>query len=329
MLFKNRILRLQLSLVKYFRRMEHALWQDASRPEHHHFMSQLPDTRSAQDILHKGLTEQEDFLLLRFGLYEYHLCLQFLEKANGLRQAYSKDLLYHLPLDTGIFGPTDNSYDIYAKNIISSLDQVDVLSYWTNIPPPFLFSRFYSRNIRYINVKDLYPYPFWHKQSLPTWQSWLTGKRVLVISSFADTVRKQYERRNKIWRQTSILPLFTLITYQAVQTNGGNTAENFLSWQDALWHMIDQISQIHFDIALISCGGYGMPLALELHRLGKRAVQWGGCYQLWFGIMGGRWDRDPNITPYFNPSWTYPSPSETPPLSKLVDNASYWKPEAS
>lgn len=290
------------------------------------FMRKLPDTQSAQKILRDGLARKDNFLLLRFGLYEYQLCYQFLEKINGLRRAYSDDLLYHLPMDTGLFGPDEHCYDRYARLIISSLDEVDVLAYWRNIPSPFLFSGFYSNAVQHINVEDLYPYPFWHHRDLPNWQSSLMGKKVLVVSSFAETIRRQYQKREEIWKQVDILPAFELIAFQAVQTNGGNTAPGFDSWVDAVRHMAADISNIDFDIALISCGGYGMPLALELHKAGKKAIQWGGCSQLWFGIMGGRWCNDPDIISYFNSAWTYPSPCETPLLSHLVDHSSYWRP---
>ena len=326
MKIKGKQIQFRLWLLHHVQNIEHTIFP-ASSPSNEYFMRHLPNTVSAQNIIVQGLTKKKDFLLLRFGLYEYQLCFQFLEKENGLRSSYSQDLLYHLPLDTGLFGPTTETYDRYARKIISSLDGVDVLSYWRNIPSYFLFSPFYGPKVAHINVEDLYPYPFWHSKVLPTWQGWLRGKRVLVVSSFADTIKKQYAHRKEIWPIETILPEFTLIPYQAVQTNGGRDTKNFLSWEDALHDMVDNISQQNFDLALISCGGYGMPLAIELHAMGKRAIQWGGCSQLWFGIMGGRWNQDANIMRYFNPSWTYPSEDETPPLSNLVSGCSYWNPQ--
>lgn len=321
---RSRRLRFQFQLFQHMQHIERTLFRMGS-PSNRHFMNSLPDTAAAQDLVIQGLNKKQDFLLIRFGLYEYQLCLQFLEKENCLRRAYSQELLYHLPLDTGLFGLSTEAYDRYAQRVISSLNCVDILSYWRNFPSPYLFSQFYSPDVRHINVEDLYPYPFWHGTTMPTWQSWLVGKRILVVSSFADTIKKQYARRTEIWSSQEILPQFSLIPYQAVQTNGGSCTDSYSSWEDSLQHMVDDISRVDFDLALISCGGYGMPLAIEIHGMGKRAIQWGGCSQLWFGILGGRWDRDPKIVPYINSAWTYPSEEETPPLKHLVAEGSYWK----
>lgn len=82
--------------------------------------------------------------------------------------------------------------------------------------------------------------------------------------------------------------------------------------------------QMDFDIALISCGGYGLPLSIRLKKRGKKIIQWGGCFQLWFGIMGGRWSKNSEIQKYVNEYWTYPTAAETPPLAKTVNSSAYW-----
>ena len=291
----------------------------------HVFMKHLPDTSHAQSILQSGLERKKDFLLLRFGLYECQLCVQYLEKRNGMRQRYSDFLLYHLPMDTGLYGSDEKCYDRYAERIISALKQVDVFAYWRDYPSPLLFSKFYQGSVHHINVQDLYPFPFWHAEVLPQWQSFLSNKRVLVVSSFAKTIQRQYLKREALWKDPSILPQFELVTYQAVQTNGGLAGTASGSWESSLRHMVEEIGTLDFDIALISCGGYGMPLALAIHDMGIPAIQWGGCFQLWFGILGGRWCRDEKIAAYRTSAWVYPSAEETPPMSHLVDHSAYWK----
>ena len=55
--------------------------------------------------------------------------------------------------------------------------------------------------------------------------------------------------------------------------------------------MCNDISKLDFDIALISCGGYGVPLSYYIKKeLQKSAIYIGGGLQLLFGVMGKRWE---------------------------------------
>ena len=107
--------------------------------------------------------------------------------------------------------------------------------------------------------------------------------------------------------------------------------------------MEDEISKIQFDICLLGCGAYGLPLAAHVKRLGKQAIHMGGGVQLLFGIKGKRWEEEykiateKNIFGYnvpfslnldyyklFNEYWVNPSSDETPKSAKSVEGACYW-----
>ena len=289
------------------------------------FMKSLPTTIDTQSIIIEKI-KNNSMLVIRFGLYEYLLCYQYLEKCVGIRSKYSEYVKFHIKNDAGIVWKSEEDIDSYAKNIIDNLRYVDVIAYWRNYPSKFIFAKYFNKDVKHINVEDLYPFPFWHKESFPNWHHMLEGKKVLVVTSFEETVTKQYRKRKMIWDNCDeILPPFQLITYQAVCTNGGNNDERFLTWEDAVSFMVKEILNLEFDIALVSCGGYGMPLAMELKKRDKLVIQWGGCYQLWFGIMGTRWEHDGEVTRYLNDYWVYPSEKETPPLAESVNSSCYWK----
>lgn len=289
------------------------------------FMKGLPSTNLVQAIIIKGI-KKKDFLLIRFGLYEYQLCYQYLEKSVGIRKEYSNYISDHIHTDAGIVWQSMVDLDDYAKFIIENLKMVDVIAYWRNYPSKLVFNDFYKKEVKHINVEDLYPFPFWHNALLPYWQNELKGKRVLLVTSFSDTVIKQYSQREKIWENADdILPSFNLITFQSVCTNGGQYDARFKSWREAVLYMRDEIKKIECDIILISCGGYGIPLSIELKKMKKTVIQWGGCYQLWFGIKGARWENVLEIKKYFNKYWVYPSELETPPNARKVDGSCYWK----
>lgn len=55
--------------------------------------------------------------------------------------------------------------------------------------------------------------------------------------------------------------------------------------------MCDDIKKLDFDVALLSCGGYGNHLSYFIYKeMNKSALYIGGGLQIWFGIMGKRWE---------------------------------------
>ena len=143
-----------------------------------------------------------------------------------------------------------------------------------------------------------------------------------VIHPFVDTIKKQYEKRDKLFPNPDILPEYELKTIKAVQSLGGSNSE-FSNWFEALEYMKKQISEIDFDIAIIGCGAYGLPLASYIKNIGKKAVHMGGGTQLLFGIKAKRWEEQYTNTCYkdlFNNYWAYPSNDEKPISANKVEN---------
>lgn len=87
-----------------------------------------------------------------------------------------------------------------------------------------------------------------------------------------------------LFPNTNILPEFQLRIIKAVQVIGGKGTSGYTDWFDALEHMKIQIRECDFDIALLGCGAYGLPLAAYIKQLGKQAIYVGGSLQLMFGI---------------------------------------------
>lgn len=157
------------------------------------------------------------------------------------------------------------------------------------------------------------------------WTGYLEGKKVLVVHPFTKTIQQQYKKRELIFPDRNVLPEFELKTFKAVQTSAGQRDERFTTWFEALDYMSEEISRIDFDVALLGCGAYGLPLAARIKRQGKQAVQIGGSLQLLFGIKGRRWDSDMGVTSFYNDAWTYPDAEETPSGASMVEGACYWK----
>ena len=88
--------------------------------------------------------------------------------------------------------------------------------------------------------------------------------------------------------------------------------------------MKKQVDAMDFDIAILGCGAYGLPLAAHIKRIGKKAVHMGGASQILFGIRGKRWEDHPVISKLFNEHWARPDENETPTNSKNVEDGCYW-----
>ena len=96
------------------------------------------------------------------------------------------------------------------------------------------------------------------------------------------------------------------------------------SWFDILEKIKNQMSNLNFDVALISCGAYSFPLAMHAKKLGKIGIHCGGALQLFFGIMGNRWTYSREITKFHNSHWIRPSIFERPIGHHLIENGCYW-----
>jgi len=221
----------------------------------------------------------------------------------------------HMAEWSGFFPLTDRALCRFADLLENDAKELDVLGSWLaeEVRVRHLFP-----HATIISIRDLRP-----ETNDPPWSRSLTGKRVLVLHPFAQSIRNQFARRKKLFAGREVLPDFELLTFQVEQTLGGRSSR-FASWFDALEWMMEEIDRISFDVAIIGAGAYGFPLAAHIKRSGRKAVHLGGATQLMFGIMGKRWEKDAALRPFVNEYWTRPLPSETPPSAPLVENGCYW-----
>ena len=204
----------------------------------------------------------------------------------------------------------------FVQRMLGDMRQIDVLGTWCKLEACFSTELAQARRVRF---RDLEPY-----MHARPWSRWLAGKRVLVVHPFTDTIARQFERRELLFDSPQVLPPFDLQLVRAVQSIADN-ATPFDSWFDALAHMEAQIDRLEFDIALIGCGAYGMPLAAHVKRMGRKAVHLGGQTQLLFGIKGKRWETGhPEIQRLFNEHWVYPDETERPQGLMRVEGGAYW-----
>lgn len=163
-----------------------------------------------------------------------------------------------------------------------------------------------------------------YDQSNP-WTSALKGKKVLVVHPFAETIQDQYlHHRSELFSNPKILPEFySLQVVKAVQSIAGNPVD-FRDWFEALDSMKTEIDKHDYDIALLGCGAYAMPLAAHIKRQGKKAIHMGGILQFLFGIKGVRYEENPATKAIINDSFVYPQETDKPKNAQMVEGGCYW-----
>jgi len=141
------------------------------------------------------------------------------------------------------------------------------------------------------------------------WLHAVSDKRVLIISPFVEDMKAQFPNLRKVWRDNLSVPVFHPVWYEAIQSRGNSPAtREFDNWFEALGYMKGQIARLDFDIALISCGAYGMPLGSFIFKsLHRTAIYFGGELQLFFGLIGPRWETDKVLRKLLNKHWSTPT----------------------
>lgn len=225
----------------------------------------------------------------------------------------------------GIFPETTDMLNCFSERYLQDIPEIDLLG-------SFNYSeKFMPLRADVINVHLECLYPFFVNNP---WTKALAGKQVLVVHPFVESICSQQKYRKKIFSNQDLWPDYELKTVRAVQSNAGNEVP-FHDWFEALTFMEDEISKIDFDICILGCGAYGLPLAAHVKRIGRQAIHLGGGSQLLFGIKGKRWDNDSyhwkelpqlntNYSSLYNEYWVRPSQNETPKSAVKVEGACYW-----
>lgn len=274
-------------------------------------------------ILSDAIRGEKPFMASRFGNTEIHVVTSLMkERLCGINAADEQELnkwFGRLCTGAGFFPKKSELLDRYTDLMLDSCAQVDLLGMWHRHMEDYILRR-YMKNAAITYLRWLEP---WY--SVHPWTEALKGKKVLVIHPFEKSIQEQYAKREKLFPGTHILPEFDLKVLKAVQTSAGEEDQRFSDWFEALDYMYSCAMKIDFEVALIGCGAYGMPLAAMLKKSGKKAVHLGGVTQIMFGIKGKRWVEsaiDKKIP--FNEDWIYPAAEETPAEAEAVEAGCYW-----
>lgn len=237
----------------------------------------------------------------------------------GTGSALSSAILHELHLHSGVFPPTQKTVERFVDTYTAATREFDVLAVW------FLHGEreFVERHVPHATLIRLLPLEPYTSAAEP-WSAHLAGKRVVVVSPFARSIESQYARRSEIWRaRPDVMPEFQLRTVRAPLSDF-LVKSPYPDWFAALDALKRELASEPFDVAIIGCGAFSIPLAVEAKRLGGIGIHLGGATQLLFGILGGRWEDSEYLRPYVNEAWVRPSGDERPAGFRKMEGGSYW-----
>lgn len=277
----------------------------------------LFDLKSTQNSIANLILSGQPFMVGRIGNVECNICNEAVGISLGLKEDFSDKWGQKFHLNAGFFPVNHDNLMRFAEIMENAVASVDIIGSMKINPEKYILKRTMNAKTIVTEIGCLEPY-----YSNTPWTRALEGKKVLVIHPFADTILKQYEKRELLF-PTGLLPKFELKVYKAVQSIAG-TKTSYNDWFEALDAMTNEIVLIDFDVAIIGCGAYGFPLAARIKKAGKQAIHLGGAVQILFGIKGERWNSVPQVRQLYNEHWTSPSTEETPERAKMVEGGCYW-----
>lgn len=121
----------------------------------------------------------------------------------------------------------------------------------------------------------------------------LPGRRVLVVCPFEMSIRQNRVNRHSFFKGEYNYPEFEPDYINVPITYEGLSRDQYPheAWNETLSYLINEIRSREFDVALLSCGSYAMPIGRDIcETLGKKAIYVGGLLQLFFGIKGRRYE---------------------------------------
>ena len=169
-----------------------------------------------------------------------------------------------------------------------------------------------------------FAFDIFHYIASTPWTHALRGKRILLVSAFETSLQEKIPIREKIYG-VDLFPECEFITIKPPQTQGSEPSQEFNIELDNFFRRLELIRGT-YDVALVSCGGYGSLVTNHIYEMGIPAIYVGGVLQMYFGILGSRWLRErPDILRlYLNENWSRPKEAEKPSNFTAVEGSCYW-----
>lgn len=280
------------------------------------------DLKNSNMYLIDLLKMNEPFFISRLGS-------EIVESYNYMihkKVTYDKSL----DINAGIYCKTDIDLVMYYQMYFDAIKNSDAIAIFNFLPQIVSHEQYFMENIKLqgLSSRALEPFYLLLENQIP-WTHYLLGKKVLIISPFIDSFQKQIKKGFHMFEDESKTIFHQeqeFVFYKSFNTLAGNHLHS--SWLETFNIMCEDISKLDFDVAMLSCGGYGMPLSNYIkNNLKKSAIYVGGGLQLLFGVVGQRWLTHPIISKIImrnTSQFIRPSGNEIVKNQHTVENGCYW-----
>lgn len=279
--------------------------------------------------IEESLANNKQFLIARFSDIESRFVHHYMTRR------LTEIERYQITNNAGINVPNEESAKEFVRTVLQAFRDSTLHCTWNEggmkqcMGESQDYIQRFSPNIPSVNAISVDPVIFF-SEGVPyenIWVSKLKGKRILIISPFAEQMKLQLEQGvlPQLFGEPAYFEDCTFIFVKAPLTLAGNHAG--VDWRERFAELKAAVASANeFDIALAGCGGYGMPICHYIYKeLGRSAIYIGGCLQLFFGIYGERWLSSSSVKKYIekNPS-AWVRPDERPANLQNVERGCYW-----
>lgn len=268
------------------------------------------------------LKRDKPFVITRLGIGAETYISAIYKETKTLERFH----LFNLSNNAGIYTSNDTDAIRFCELYARSFEESTAVAIWETFRGNAQLILKPS-NKPSIHTRTLEPFYTCSANMIP-WSHFLKGKKVLIVSPFVDSIKKQNEADFQIFSDGRKLFLDDqeFVYYKAFNTSAGNHIHK--NWIETFEIMCNDISKLDFDVALLGCGGYGLPLCNYIHTdMKKSAIYIGGGLQMMFGVMGNRWEEREywkDIMKKHNPRFIRPSGDEILKDCSRVENGCYW-----
>merc|ERR1711998_150010 len=207
----------------------------------------------------KLIQQNQPFLITRQGIGPESYISAYYKCHNKVNTRF----LSSLDNNAGIYGSI-RDLELWCIKYIESISESDALATWDNlvINEQIILK---PKNIPSIHTRVLEPFYLCSEGIIP-WSHYTISKKILIISPFVDSIKKQNENNFQIFSDDRRLFLEgqEFVYYKTFNTSAGNHI--LKSWIEPHDIMCNEILKLDFDIALLGCGGYGLPLCQFIHK---------------------------------------------------------------
>jgi hypothetical protein len=280
---------------------------------------QILSAQAGNDFLAESLAAGRPFAAGKLGAAELDGLTRYErdKDSNGYCAEWGRNATM-LHRNAGVYPDSADVFSRFCRVYIESIRAIDALAVWYRFGEHRIQSR-YAPHARLVAQTAIEP--FYHHRP---WSRMLAGKRVLVLTPFAETVHSQGRRLKEVWRaKPDVMPDVELDTLR-VPLSAGLVEPVHTDWFSALDALTQEMASRHFDVMIVGAGAWSLPLAARAKQMGKWAIHLGGSTQILFGVKGRRWDSNPLMAEVSNDAWVRPSEAERPRTFQAVEQGCYW-----